>query len=131
MAEKTSTDRTPTTWVNFVSPEFVREETENRTYVAEPKVFEGELIFLGTGESKVGKYNFPSDIFVIQNGQKKYGFNLPKGSYFYIYVHNGRKAYKGDKVRISYLGKGEETKLPVHPNAHVIMLEIVERASRK
>jgi|Deesub1362A_J573_1020465.scaffolds.fasta_scaffold00330_61 hypothetical protein len=120
-------DRTPTKWVNFVSDaKYVREETPYRMYVFEPAFWEGEVVYAGQGETRVGRMTFDSNIIILQNGSTRYGFNLPKGSYYYVYLHNGDKVNEGDKVRITYLGFAGDFNLPtVNPNAHLIRIEVV------
>jgi len=127
-------DRQPTKWVNFVSDaKYVREETPYRMYAFEPGFWEGEVVFVGTGETRVGRMTFESNIIILQNGSTRYGFNLPKGSYYYVYLHNGDKVNVGDRVKITYAGFASDYNLGsiVNPNAHLIRIEVLERAKTK
>lgn len=126
-------DRQPTKWVNFVSDKkYVKEETPYRTYINVPCVFEGEVEYVGEGEAKFGKVVLPSGILVLRCNGTKYGFNFPKGSYYYAYITDGRKIEKGDKVRVRYLGLAKDLKLkglPLNPNCHIIKIEILQKVS--
>lgn len=128
MSEKTENgngERTPAQWVNFVSdPEYAGEDTGLRTFVTEPRDFEGVVEYVGKGEFRVGKTKFDSKLIVISNGEKKYGFNLPAGSWYYMYLSDGRDVRRGDRIKVSYLGTADKLGIKGLPrdSAHIISL---------
>lgn len=127
-------DRQPTKWVNFVSDsKYVKEETPYRIYINTPTDFEGYVEFTGKGEARFGKVVLPAGILILRCNGTKYGFNFPKGSYYYTYVTDGRKVERGDKVRIRYLGLAKDLALGkfVNPKSHVIKIEILEKAQQE
>ncbi len=119
-------ERQPTCWVNFVSDkQYAGKEESFRTYVYEPKDFEGVVEYIGEGETKVGKRTFKSRIIILRNGQTKWGFNLPTGSMYYAYVFSA-PIEKGMKAKVSYLGTAGKYNLPgFHQNCHLIKIDPV------
>lgn len=103
-------ERPVTCWVNFVSEEkWKGKEEVYRTYALPGYTIEGEVVYVkDNGEAKVGKKTFPSQIFIVKNGENQYGFNFPVGSYYYWYVTDGRMPKAGDKVKITYLGTAKD-----------------------
>ncbi len=110
-------DRAPTTWVNFVSPEYARDETVFRTYVTGPKTFVGKVEYFGNSEARLGGKAVKGKALVISSEGKRFGFNFPEVFYhdvntprtFVFYDPN--KLENGKEITITYLGTFGNTKI--------------------
>jgi len=110
-------DRTPTTWVNFVSPEYAKEDTVYRTYVTEPASFSGKVEFFGDSEARLGGKTVKGKALVISSNGKRLGFNFPETFYYDINTpktfvfYDPNKISSKENVTVKYIGTFGNTKI--------------------
>jgi len=125
-------NRTRTVWINIVNEP--RENTEFSIYkkVDEYWEYEGTVEFIGKGEVKYGDKVVESKVLIIQNGNRRYGFNYAFATF--VKQLELLKVSEGDKIVIKYLGLAKQNPaimeaLDIPENTRIFDIEVAEKAA--